>query len=112
MRLTFGVRPIRPVVRKLFAMVCSLRLVALRRPPCSSLLKPVPETKDQQVVADPRRLTVPEPPPFTPQFFDAEDAKTLKLGLDAARSQDGGDILVTPPCGLVCPYASVRLLPP
>jgi hypothetical protein len=45
-------------------------------------LKSVTERKDKQVATDPRRFTVIEPPPFTPQVFEAERAKAIDLALD------------------------------
>ena len=45
-------------------------------------LKSVTEGKDKQVATDPRRFTVVEPPPFAPQFLDAERPKAIDLAFD------------------------------
>jgi hypothetical protein len=45
-------------------------------------LKSVTEGKDKQVATDPRRFTVAEPPPFAPQFLEAEGAKASDLAVD------------------------------
>jgi len=45
-------------------------------------LKSVTEGKDQQVATDPRRFTVVEPPPFAPQFLEAERPNAIDLALD------------------------------
>jgi hypothetical protein len=58
-----------------------LRRVALPSP-LRDFLKSVTERKDQQVATDPRRLTVVEPPPFAPQFLEAERPNAIDLALD------------------------------
>jgi hypothetical protein len=45
-------------------------------------LKSVPERKDKQIAADPRRLSVVETPPFAPQLFEAERPKAGDLPFD------------------------------
>jgi hypothetical protein len=45
-------------------------------------LKSVTERKDQQVATDFRRFTVVEPPPFAPQFLEAERTNAIDLALD------------------------------
>jgi hypothetical protein len=78
-RLRLGAGPTRPVVRKAFAIVCSLRRVAL---PSPQFLKSVTEGKDKQVATDPRRFTVAEPPPFAPQLLKAERPDAINLARD------------------------------
>jgi hypothetical protein len=58
-----------------------LRRVDLPSPPWD-FLKSVTEGKDKQVAADPRRFTVVEPPPFAPQFLEAERPNASDLALD------------------------------
>jgi hypothetical protein len=38
--------------------------------------------KDKQVATDPRRFTVVEPPPFAPQFLEAERPNAIDLARD------------------------------
>jgi len=45
-------------------------------------LKSVTEGKDKQIVTDPRRFTVVQPPPFAPQFLEAERPNAIDLALD------------------------------
>ena len=42
----------------------------------------ITERKDKQVATDPRRFTVVEPPPFAPQFPEAERPNAIDLALD------------------------------
>ncbi len=44
-------------------------------------LKPVAKGEDEQVATDPWRFTVIEPPPFAPQFLQAEQAKASDVAL-------------------------------
>ena len=53
----------------------------LAEPAVRDFLKSVTEGKDKEVATDPRRCTVIEPPPFTPQVFEAERAKAIDLAL-------------------------------
>src|SRR5580704_10733295 len=54
----------------------------LAEPAVRDFLKSVTEGKDKQVAADPRRLAVVEPPPFAPQFLEAERTNAIDLALD------------------------------
>ena len=45
-------------------------------------LKSVTEGKDQQVATDPRRFTVVQPPPFAPQFLEAERPNAIDLAVN------------------------------
>jgi hypothetical protein len=45
-------------------------------------LKSVTEGKNKQVADDPRRFSMVEPPPFAPQFLEAERAKAGDLAFD------------------------------
>ena len=54
----------------------------LAEPAMRDFLKSVTECKDKQVATDPRRLTVVEPPPFAPQFLEAERPNAIDLALD------------------------------
>jgi hypothetical protein len=67
-RLRLGVAPTRPVVRNAFAIVCSLRRVALPRPPLFDFLNPVSESKDKEIATDPRRINEVQPSPFETQL--------------------------------------------
>ena len=51
----------------------------LAEPAVFNFLKPVANPEDQQVAADPRRITVVQAPPFAPQLVKA------RLGLDELR---------------------------
>src|ERR1700730_11014178 len=51
-------------------------------PAMRDFLKSVTERKDKQVATDPRRFTVVEPPPFAPQFLEAERPNAIDLALD------------------------------
>jgi hypothetical protein len=53
----------------------------LAEPAMRDFLKSVTEGKDKQVAADPRRFSVVEPPPFAPQFLEAERPKAIDLAL-------------------------------
>jgi hypothetical protein len=44
----------------------------LAEPALRDLLKSVAKSENKEIAADPRRLPVIEPPPFAPQFFEAE----------------------------------------
>jgi hypothetical protein len=54
----------------------------LAEPTVRDFLKSIAERKDKQVAADPRRFTVVEPPPFAPQFLEAERPNAIDLALD------------------------------
>src|ERR1700676_1455398 len=54
----------------------------LAEPAVRDFLKSVTEGKDQQVATDPRRFSVVEPPPFAPQFLEAERPNAIDLALD------------------------------
>ena len=66
----------------------------LAEPAMRDFLKSVPERKDKQVAADPRRFSVVEPPPFAPQLLEAERPKAsrsrLRSRLDRPMSWLGG----------------------
>ena len=61
----------------------------LAEPAVRDFLKPVPECKDKQVAADPRRFTVVEPPPFAPQRLKAKRSNAVDLGLDRSWVKPG-----------------------
>jgi hypothetical protein len=48
------------------------------------LLKPVTKSENQEIAADPRRLPVIEPPPFTPQSLKIEHTKASDLAFDCS----------------------------
>jgi hypothetical protein len=54
----------------------------LAEPAVLDFLKSVTECKDKQVATDPRRFAVVQPPPFAPQFLEAERPKAIDLALD------------------------------
>jgi hypothetical protein len=59
-----------------------LALGRLAEPTMRDFLKSVTEGKDEQVATDPRWFTMVEPPPFAPQFFEAERPNAIDLALD------------------------------
>jgi hypothetical protein len=54
----------------------------LAEPAVGDFLKSVPEGKGKEVAADPRRFTLVEPPPFAPQFLEAERPNAIDLALN------------------------------
>jgi hypothetical protein len=54
----------------------------LPSPPVGDFLKPLTEREDKQVATDPRRFSMVEPPPFAPQFLEAEQANAIDLTLN------------------------------
>jgi hypothetical protein len=57
----------------------------LAEPAVRDFLKSVTEGKNKQIATDPRRLSVVEPPPFAPQFLEAERTNAIDLALDRSR---------------------------
>src|SRR5205823_14082935 len=54
----------------------------LAEPTMRDLLKSVTKSENKEIAADPQRLAVIEPPPFTPQSRKIERAKASDLALD------------------------------
>ena len=68
-----------------FADMNKARMVAAGFIEASNQMRAVTEGKDKQVATDPRRLAVVEPPPFAPQFLEAERTNAIDLALDRSR---------------------------
>ena len=61
----------------------------LAEPAVLDFLKPVSESKDKQIAADPWRITVVQPAPFETQFLKSERTDAIELALDRPRIHAG-----------------------